>query len=280
MITTKKTTYGFLVMIGLLALLLVNTPICQAQNWAPMPPYNTLWPLWSPALSPIDAVTGLPVPLVSALTPLTVLPVQPGLTWDPSVSYPWLLYNTPLGMAYYDPYDGVNFWPPSYLLKPNGNPLPLFLPAGYASLPATDASWLSETVPIGNSAIIPFLAAIPGALMGGILPTFLSASALLPPIILPPPIPTAFLPPLVPTVFLPPPIPTAVALPPLVPTIALPALTAPLPLIPTITTPTFIAPTVFAPTAFAPTTIIPTIVPPAPVIPTAVLSGIYAYPFI
>jgi hypothetical protein len=73
------------------------------QNWTALPPYNTLWPLWSPLLSPTNATTGLPTPLVTSLTPRTVLPVQPGLTWHPSLRNPWLLYNTPLGMAYYDP---------------------------------------------------------------------------------------------------------------------------------------------------------------------------------
>ncbi|MGA1865209.1 MAG: hypothetical protein ACMUHX_09120, partial [bacterium] len=30
----------------------------KAQYWALMPPYNVLWPLWSPALSPINPLTG------------------------------------------------------------------------------------------------------------------------------------------------------------------------------------------------------------------------------
>ncbi len=101
----------------------------HAQDyWTALPPYNTLWPLWSPALSPVDAATGLPVPIVSSLGPSTVLPVQPGLTWNPSLSYPWLLYNTPVGLAYFDPLYGVNFWPPSSFVGSAGAAVPIGLP--------------------------------------------------------------------------------------------------------------------------------------------------------
>ncbi len=136
MTTTKKLIYTLL--ISLVALVFAYSPIAQAQNWMALPPYNTLWPLWSPALSPVDAVTGLPTPVVASLTPSTVLPVQPGLTWDPSAANPWLLYNTPLGMVHYDPIGGINLWPPSYLLDTAGAPLPLNLPLVYDLLPPTD----------------------------------------------------------------------------------------------------------------------------------------------
>jgi hypothetical protein len=126
--------------------------ITYAQDyWTALPPYNTLWPLWSPALSPVDATTGLPVPVVSSLAPSTVLPVEPGLTWNPSLSYPWLLYNTPVGMAYFDPFYGINFWPPSSLLDSAGAALPLTLPAEYNLLPPTDQAWLQQNVLFANS---------------------------------------------------------------------------------------------------------------------------------
>lgn len=125
-------------------------------NWMPLPPYNTLWPLWSPALSPVNPITLLPDPIVNSLYPSTVLPVQPGLTWDAlNKDYPWLLYNTPLGMAYYDPYEGVNMWPPAHLVDPLlGTPLPidLTLIAGWSTLAPTSTTWLALNVPVANSA--------------------------------------------------------------------------------------------------------------------------------
>ena len=124
-------------------------------TWAALPPYNTLWPLWSPSLSPVDLLTGLPVPLVSNLAPSTVLPLQPGLTLDPAMDYPYLLYNTPLGMAYYDPLWGVNMWPAPNLVDPLlGNPLPidLGLIAGWSTIAPTSSTWLLANVPVGNSA--------------------------------------------------------------------------------------------------------------------------------
>jgi len=81
-------------------LFFICIPSSHAQlDWWPLPPYNTLWPLWSPVLSPLNAF-GIPVPIVNSLKPDTVLPVQPGLTWDPALKYPWLLYNTPAGIKF------------------------------------------------------------------------------------------------------------------------------------------------------------------------------------
>lgn len=122
-------------------------------DWWPLPPYNTLWPLWSPLLSPPNAL-GIPVPIVNSLAANTVLPVQPGLTWDPNLDYPWLLYNTPLGMAYYDPLFGIDLWPPKYLLSPLGFPLPinLSLITGWSTLAPTKTSWLTATIPVANNA--------------------------------------------------------------------------------------------------------------------------------
>lgn len=167
MSTSKKTLY--IIMALSVVLFLTISPIANAQNWASLPPYNTLWPLWSPALSPIDAVSGLPVPLVTQLTPSTVLPIQPALTWDPAAANPWLLYNTPLGMAYYDPIGGVNLWPPSNFLDVAGSPLPISLPVDYGYLPPTDPTWLTTNVPLANAAAFAYLMLTPSPF---IIPTF------------------------------------------------------------------------------------------------------------
>lgn len=131
-------------------LFLVCIPLSHAIYWWPLPPYNTLWPLWSPALSPLNAA-GIPIPIVSRLTPETVLPVQPGLTWDPDLAYPWLLYNTPAGMAFYDPFFGVDLWPPDYLTV-FGIPLPITLTSKWTTLLPTSTAWLSAVVPVANNA--------------------------------------------------------------------------------------------------------------------------------
>ncbi|MCL6584356.1 MAG: hypothetical protein K6U11_12050 [bacterium] len=131
------------------------TTISPGDTWVALPPYNTLWPLWSPPLSPVSSLTGLPQPIVTSLTPATVLPVQPGLTWDPSLGYPWLLYNTPLGLAYFDPLAGVNLWPPRILINTiTGTPITLTLPAGYTTLPPTSSLWLFSNVPAANQSFI------------------------------------------------------------------------------------------------------------------------------
>ncbi|MGA1824919.1 MAG: hypothetical protein ACMUIP_09660 [bacterium] len=125
----------------------------HAQYWSSLPPYNTLWPLWSSILSPIDPLTNLPTPLVSNLSSSTILPVQPVLTWDPSMPNPWLLYNSPTGLLYYDPLFGINAWPPaSFIDSATGIPLPLALPADYGTLPPTDPIWISNTIPVANTA--------------------------------------------------------------------------------------------------------------------------------
>ena len=138
----------------------------KAQNWASLPPYNTLWPLWSPVLSPTNATTGLPTPLVTSLTPRTVLPVQPGLTWHPSLLNPWLLYNTPVGMAYYDPIGGINLWPPRILTNLiTGSPITITLPANYSALLPTPSWWILSNVVAANWSYLvaypSFLTALP-----------------------------------------------------------------------------------------------------------------------
>jgi hypothetical protein len=165
----------------------VLLPTAATANWINLPPYNTLWPLWSPPLSPVNPLTGLPTPIVSNLNPSTVLPVQPGLTWDPRLDYPWLLYNTPIGMAYYDPYYGVNTWPPSYLQDPiTGLPAPidLSLILGWAGLSPTSTAWLTSNLPVANNAFInayPAYAVAYEILQGGTLANYPIFAALLNP---------------------------------------------------------------------------------------------------
>ncbi len=152
--------------------------ISHAQDyWTAMPPYNTLWPLWSPALSPVNAVIGAPVPIVTSLTPSTTLSVEPALTWDPSLSYPWLLYNTPAGLAYYDPFYGANFWPANSLIGSSGAALPLELPVDYALLPPTESAWLQQNVFFANTY---FLGAYPSLLQSADPSLILAGNAILP----------------------------------------------------------------------------------------------------
>ena len=198
MLSQKRKLHSFiLALLILTGIALVSASLVQAvvvpttKNWINLPPYNTLWPLWSPPLSPTNPLSGLPTPIVSNLKPSTVLPVQPGLTWDPSIKNPWLLYNTPLGMAYYDPLYGVNTWPPAYLKNSiTGLPAPinLSLIAGWSLLLPTSQSWLTNNVPVANNA---FLAAYPAyavayeILQGGTLASYPIFAALLNP---PPPL--------------------------------------------------------------------------------------------
>ena len=114
----------------------------QAQYWTAMAPYNVLWPLWSPALSPVNPVTGLATPLVTSITRDTILPVQPAMLWDPASPganngpLPWLAYNAPLafggGLMIWDQYYGMRPFPPDYMLDPiSSAPLPIPLPLSY-----------------------------------------------------------------------------------------------------------------------------------------------------
>lgn len=146
----------------------------EAQLWEPIPPYNVLWPLWSPALSPPDPVTGAPTPLVSYLNENTILPVQPALVWNPYMPYFNLIYNKPLStgtpqLMYYDPteysvfysgyYSPFQPWPPSYLnqrieVAPGiwvEGPAPITLPTDYQYLSFDPIMWLDYFVPLVNS---------------------------------------------------------------------------------------------------------------------------------
>ncbi|MGA1867843.1 MAG: hypothetical protein ACMUJM_04770 [bacterium] len=158
----EKYSNFFLVMIVMMACCLLFCGIAHAQYWTAMPPYNILWPLWSPALSPIDLVTGYTTPLVTSLTRDTVLPVQPALVWDPSYIVgsdpgliPYLLYNTPpavgSGLLYYHDAYGLNPWPPDYMLDAvTGEPAPIPLPLGWSLLSPYNLGEFEYYVPIAN----------------------------------------------------------------------------------------------------------------------------------
>jgi len=132
------------------AVVLVNFTVAQAQvNWTAMPPYNLLWPLWSSVQSPANTA-GTPTPIITSLTRNTVLPVQPCIAWDPYFAPPgvwsmgevppWLFYNTPTGLVFFDTVYGINPWPPAKYVNPTtGAPNPISLLAGYSLLATTPA---------------------------------------------------------------------------------------------------------------------------------------------
>ena len=154
---TKKMSLRCLTLVFaiIMTMALIGFNSVQAQYWAAIPPYNTLWPLWSPVLSPVSGKTGIPTPIVTSLTPKTILPVQPGLTWDPSIGYPWLLYNSTVGLAYWDMIFGFNSWPPANLFDPVTNtPIPITLTGNWAFLPPTPFAWGAQWVPVANTAYI------------------------------------------------------------------------------------------------------------------------------
>lgn len=150
----------------------------EAQLWEAIPPYNVLWPLWSPILSPPDAVSGKPTPLVDYLDKTTLLPVQPAFIWNPDLPYFNVLYNSPPStvgsysaptLYYNDPttsrllpydYNVLRPWPPSYLLEttyvygvPVTGPVALTLPLGYENLLSFDPlAWLNFVIPLLNYA--------------------------------------------------------------------------------------------------------------------------------
>lgn len=218
--------FRFLLILAIGSFICVN--ISFAQNWQALPPYNTLWPLWSAALSPADPVTGLPSPLVNNLASDTILPVMPGLTWDPAIAYPWLLYNSPTGMLYFDPLFGVNSWPPKGFVHGN-TAVPIALPPGYSALAPTPYSTLKTLVPQGNLAYITALSTFspPGgppstAIVPPAITSLLTAAAIAG--IGGPTAPMVTVPPVPPTPIIPAPI-----IPPIAPT---PATFAPTPVAP------------------------------------------------
>jgi hypothetical protein len=129
-----------------------------AQTWVALPPYNILYPLWSPVLSPVDPLTGVPTPLISELSSTTVLPVQPVLGWNPN-GYSWpmsivppnLFYNSPMGVMFFDAIYGLNPWPPSSFLDPvTGGPIPIALPVRYSYLPLLETKTSEFLVELAN----------------------------------------------------------------------------------------------------------------------------------
>ena len=134
--------YVLMILTLMMAFVFIAGISAQAQDWAIMPPYNLLWPLWSPVYSPPDPVTGLPTPLLSEVTSSTILPVQPTYLFNPNgfelpMGYvnPWLLYNTPGGVVYYDVFFGLNPFPPPDLLDPiSGAPVPIPLPLNWSTI--------------------------------------------------------------------------------------------------------------------------------------------------
>lgn len=156
----------FCILIFTLALLFLCIHGVQAQYWQALPPYNLLWPLWSPLLSPPDPVTGVPTPILTELSKNTILPMQPVLAYDPywwtlagpasgwpmGFQPPWLFYNSPTGLLFFDTLYGLNPFPPDKYLDPvTGAPVPISLLAGYSllettpsTLPTTQAIYLFE----------------------------------------------------------------------------------------------------------------------------------------
>lgn len=146
----------FSIVIILSTVVLATTKI-EAQYWTNLPPYNLLWPLWSPPLSPLDPITKSPTPLVSWLDRNTILPVQPAVVWD-NVAFPkgpvWMLYNTPPafggGLLYWTSLYGLNPFPPGYLTTPSGYPIPNALAPGFSYLLPTKTKHFVSWVQVAN----------------------------------------------------------------------------------------------------------------------------------
>ncbi|MGA1869647.1 MAG: hypothetical protein ACMUJM_14005 [bacterium] len=173
-------TWKELFFIIFFSLMIISAPcLLHAQYWTALPPYNILWPLWSPALSPVKAVTGLATPLVNQLSNATVLPVQPVLAWDPAQQWAYAVYNIPVqfggGLTYFSPYYGLNPWPPSSLKDSvTGTPIPLTLPKGYESLLPLDPQ--SQLPVFGGAANYAYLFQYSSPLFGIPLQTLLTIS--------------------------------------------------------------------------------------------------------
>ena len=150
-------TFVLFIAVALSGVIVPST--AQAQNWASLPPYNIMWPLWSPPLvtdfnwDPL--VLRGTIPIITELSRNTILPVQPVLGWDPTQPKPWAIYNIPLafggGLAYFDDIYGLNTWPPPYLLDPTtGTPAPLTLPLGWSLYLPTDLGHWQYFIPLAN----------------------------------------------------------------------------------------------------------------------------------
>jgi len=186
----KKKYFCLIIVLSIFLLCMASSHIF-AQQWQALPPYNVLWPLWSPVLSPPDPVSGLPAPLLTTLTKDTVLPVEPALVWDSSLPFYYLLYNDinswgEPALTYFDPTWGIfNYyspfftWPPEYLTTIYDTtteyitiPNPIVLADGYQTLFTFDPiQWLNFWVPLVNSEYQYYY---------GLNPNVLSASAIIP----------------------------------------------------------------------------------------------------
>ena len=140
-----KRKYWILIATFSIIIGLVVVPVIHSQNWQAIPPYNILWPLWSPTLSPPDPVTGVPAPILNQLTSNTILPVQPIMGWNPnsflwpmSITMPWFFYNGPTGVLFFDVLYGLNPWPPPSFLDPAGAPIPISLAPDFTFSPLPD----------------------------------------------------------------------------------------------------------------------------------------------
>ncbi|MCL6582370.1 MAG: hypothetical protein K6U11_01910 [bacterium] len=178
------------ILLFVLAIVAVRVSVAKAQNWAALPPYNILWPLWSPVLSPPNAA-GSPTPLVTSVTRNTILPVQPALVLDPTwwtlkgpvsgwpmgEQPPWLLYNTPTGLVFFDVLYGINPWPPAKYLDPTtGAPIPISLLAGYSLIDPTPATLpITQAIYLFDLANLSYLLAYGNAL--GVSPSSLLTAA-------------------------------------------------------------------------------------------------------
>jgi len=158
--TERKKSLILTVFISMLALMgsLILTASVQAQTWAALPPYNILWPLWSPPLSPVDPITGLKTPVVSEFSKNTVLPVQPAIVWDPVLNAKgpvWFAYNVPPafggGITFFEDIYGFKPWPPPYLTDPaTSAPIPITLPLGYSTLLPTALKHDAPVIDLAN----------------------------------------------------------------------------------------------------------------------------------
>ncbi|MEW5802831.1 MAG: hypothetical protein AB1847_12095 [bacterium] len=66
-----------------------------ASQWTALPPYNTLWPLWSPVLSPVDSSHGVTHSDRNIVDPCyeTGCTTRPDLGPVCTISVPALLYS-------------------------------------------------------------------------------------------------------------------------------------------------------------------------------------------
>ena len=134
----SKIKYFFGVGIILFVFNVVCTLPVNAQLWEAIPPYNVLWPLWSPGLN-TTLPGGATQPLVSWLDKNTILPVMPCFAWDPSLDWLYILYNDDYGNLMYFDYsyptnpwgEPWSTWPPTGYTTPWGTPDPISLPFGY-----------------------------------------------------------------------------------------------------------------------------------------------------